>query len=84
MRKWWVVALITSVAITVGAALWNIPPVEDDGNGADIGAALLLLFGVLSTIISVFGVLASSDASEVRGDAGQDHGVKTAWPKTQD
>lgn len=84
MRKWWVVALITSVAITVGAALWNIPPAEDDGNGASIGAALLLLFGVFSTITSVFGVLASSGASEVRSDVGQDHDVKTAWLKTQD
>ena len=82
MRRWCVVALGVSVLITVGAALWNVPPAEDDGNGANIGAALLLLFGVFSTIVSVFCVLGSSSAAEVRDvQGGDDDDVKTAWPR---
>lgn len=62
MRRWCVLALIVSILITVGAAWWNIPPAEDDGDGANIGAALLLLFGIFSTVVSVFCVLGSSSA----------------------
>lgn len=78
MRKWCVVALVVSVLITVGGALWNVPWAEDEGNGANIGAALLLIFGILSTIVSVFCVLASSTAAGARGTASKDNDLNAA------
>jgi len=84
VRKCCVVALVVSVLVTVGAAVWNVPRAEDEGNGANIGASLLMIIGFLSTVVSVFWVFASSSAVGARDTASKGNDVKTAWPRTNE
>lgn len=82
MRKWSILALIISICTTVGAALlMNASSANVDG-GADIGAALLMIFGFLSTIVSIFAVLASSPASSAPDADNLHDETKTAWPRS--